>query len=65
MKSWLLRWKRADQEAEREKEARLASAEAELIELEKREHHAVTYLSARRARNHWGEGIEKMIRGEA
>lgn len=65
MKSWLLRRKRADQEDEREKEARLASAEAELSELEKRERLAVTYLSSRRVRNHWGEGIEKMIRGEA
>ena len=65
MKSWLLRWKRANEEAEREKEARLASAEAELSELEARERQAVTYLSSRRTRNHWGEGIEKMIRGEA
>lgn len=65
MKNLLRRWKNADSEEEREKEQRLRQAEIELIELEDRSARAVGYLSARRVRNHWGEGIEKMIRGEA
>lgn len=44
---------------------RLRQAEAELAELQSRGDRAVSYLEGRRQRNHWSEGIEKMIRGEA
>lgn len=43
---------------------RLRQAEAELADLQSRGERAVSYLVGRRQRNHWSEGIEKMIKGE-
>jgi hypothetical protein len=48
---------------EREHDARLDAATAELRELQERGDRAVQFLAARRQRNHWRESITNMIQG--
>lgn len=48
---------------EKEKNARLDEAEAELADLKKRASVAIRVLDNRRQRNHWRDAITEMIQG--
>lgn len=61
----LKKFRGEDDPAEREKIRRLEAAEEELSALLAREKQSLSYLARRSRRNHWREGIEQMIRGEA
>lgn len=50
-------------EEEREKMARLETAERDLKELQDRGDEAVRLLVERQSRNHWREAIQQMIQG--
>lgn len=59
----ILFWRREPQHVE-EHDTRLRAAQEKACELKQRGEKVSASLSARRARNHWGETIAEIARGE-